>query len=74
MVYLLVSFVSSLHARCIYNATDFLPVKVEVVLPPTPAPVLQMGPLRLELRIAIGKDTPELPPQQMASPIPKAMF
>ncbi|XP_054827967.1 zona pellucida sperm-binding protein 1 [Eublepharis macularius] len=41
-----------LHARCIYNATDFLPVQAEVILPPTPAPVSQMGPLRLELRIA----------------------
>ncbi|CAM5119674.1 unnamed protein product [Eretmochelys imbricata] len=41
-----------LHARCIYNASDFLPVQVEVFLPPTPAPVTQAGPLRLELRIA----------------------
>ncbi|XP_053106430.1 zona pellucida sperm-binding protein 1 [Hemicordylus capensis] len=41
-----------LHARCVYNATDFLPVQAEVLLPPTPAPVLQAGPLRLELRIA----------------------
>ncbi|XP_015266872.1 PREDICTED: zona pellucida sperm-binding protein 1 [Gekko japonicus] len=41
-----------LHARCVYNATDFLPVQAEVLLPPTPAPVSQMGPLRLELRIA----------------------
>nr|XP_056707976.1 zona pellucida sperm-binding protein 1-like [Euleptes europaea] len=41
-----------LHARCIYNAADFLPVQAEVLLPPTPAPVSQMGPLRLELRIA----------------------
>ncbi|XP_060118897.1 zona pellucida sperm-binding protein 1 isoform X1 [Heteronotia binoei] len=40
------------HARCIYNATDFLPVQAEVLLPPTPAPISQMGPLRLELRIA----------------------
>ncbi|XP_034623569.1 zona pellucida sperm-binding protein 1 [Trachemys scripta elegans] len=40
------------HARCIYNASDFLPVQVEVFLPPTPAPVTQAGPLRLELRIA----------------------
>ncbi|XP_067397632.1 zona pellucida sperm-binding protein 1-like [Emydura macquarii macquarii] len=41
-----------LHIRCIYNASDFLPVQVEVFLPPTPAPVIQEGPLRLELRIA----------------------
>ncbi|XP_065259439.1 zona pellucida sperm-binding protein 1 [Emys orbicularis] len=40
------------HARCIYNASDFLPVQVEVFLPPTPAPVTQAGPLQLELRIA----------------------
>ncbi|CAM4687636.1 unnamed protein product [Lepidochelys kempii] len=42
----------TLHARCIYNASDFLPVQVEVFLPPTPAPVTQAGPLRLELHIA----------------------
>ncbi|KAF7245410.1 Zona pellucida sperm-binding protein 1 [Varanus komodoensis] len=41
-----------LHARCIYNATDFLPVQGEVFSAPTPAPVIQVGPLRLELRIA----------------------
>uniref|UniRef100_H9GPQ6 Zona pellucida glycoprotein 1 n=1 Tax=Anolis carolinensis TaxID=28377 RepID=H9GPQ6_ANOCA len=41
-----------LNARCIYNATDFLPVQVEVFPLPSPAPVLQVGPLRLELRIA----------------------
>ncbi|CAM5160073.1 unnamed protein product [Natator depressus] len=40
-----------LHARCIYNASDFLPVQVDVVLPPTPAPVTQAGPLQLELHI-----------------------
>uniref|UniRef100_A0A8D0HX05 Zona pellucida sperm-binding protein 1 n=1 Tax=Sphenodon punctatus TaxID=8508 RepID=A0A8D0HX05_SPHPU len=41
-----------LHARCIYNASDFLPVQAEVILPPAPALVAQVGPLRLELRIA----------------------
>ncbi|XP_070813408.1 zona pellucida sperm-binding protein 1 [Pituophis catenifer annectens] len=41
-----------LHARCIYNATDFLPLQVEVFSPPSPAPIFQVGPLRLELRIA----------------------
>ncbi|XP_074854660.1 zona pellucida sperm-binding protein 1 [Carettochelys insculpta] len=41
-----------LHARCIFNASDFLPVQVEVFLPPTPAPVAQAGPLHLELRMA----------------------
>uniref|UniRef100_A0A8C8S6U4 Zona pellucida sperm-binding protein 1 n=1 Tax=Pelusios castaneus TaxID=367368 RepID=A0A8C8S6U4_9SAUR len=44
-----------LHARCIYNASDFLPVQVEVFLPPTPPPVIQAGPLHLELRIATGR-------------------
>uniref|UniRef100_A0A8C0HBK3 ZP domain-containing protein n=1 Tax=Chelonoidis abingdonii TaxID=106734 RepID=A0A8C0HBK3_CHEAB len=34
----------------------FLPVQVEVFLPPTPAPVTQAGALRLELRIATGRD------------------
>uniref|UniRef100_A0A8C5S8G4 Zona pellucida sperm-binding protein 1 n=1 Tax=Laticauda laticaudata TaxID=8630 RepID=A0A8C5S8G4_LATLA len=41
-----------LHARCIYNTTDFLPLQVEVFSPPSPAPIFQVGPLRLELRIA----------------------
>ncbi|XP_075784508.1 zona pellucida sperm-binding protein 1-like [Pelodiscus sinensis] len=41
-----------LHARCIYNASDFLPLQVQVFLPPSPVPVTQAGPLRLELRIA----------------------
>ncbi|XP_036620436.1 zona pellucida sperm-binding protein 1 [Trichosurus vulpecula] len=41
-----------LHARCIYNASNFLPVQIKVFLPPLPAPVLRSGPLHLELRIA----------------------
>ncbi|XP_043829477.1 zona pellucida sperm-binding protein 1 [Dromiciops gliroides] len=41
-----------LQARCIYNASDFLPLQIEVFLPPSPAPVLRSGPLHLELRIA----------------------
>ncbi|KYO41685.1 zona pellucida sperm-binding protein 1 [Alligator mississippiensis] len=41
-----------LHARCIYNASDFLPLQVEVLMPPTQASVAQFGPLRLQLRIA----------------------
>uniref|UniRef100_A0A8C8SCY4 Zona pellucida sperm-binding protein 1 n=1 Tax=Pelusios castaneus TaxID=367368 RepID=A0A8C8SCY4_9SAUR len=44
-----------LHIRCVYNASDFLPVQVEVYLPPSPAPVIQAGPLHLELRIATGR-------------------
>ncbi|XP_068964612.1 zona pellucida sperm-binding protein 1 [Petaurus breviceps papuanus] len=41
-----------LHARCIYNASDFQPLQTEVFLPPLPTSVLQSGPLHLELRIA----------------------
>ncbi|NXE56259.1 ZP1 protein, partial [Casuarius casuarius] len=41
-----------LHARCIYNASDLLPVRVEVAVPPTTAPLMEPGPLRLQLRIA----------------------
>uniref|UniRef100_A0A8B9NVZ9 Zona pellucida glycoprotein 1 n=1 Tax=Apteryx owenii TaxID=8824 RepID=A0A8B9NVZ9_APTOW len=41
-----------LHARCIYNASDLLPVRVEVAVPPTAAPLVEPGPLRLQLRIA----------------------
>ncbi|XP_020831804.1 zona pellucida sperm-binding protein 1 isoform X2 [Phascolarctos cinereus] len=41
-----------LHVRCIYNASSFLPLQMEVFLRPPPAPVLGSGPLHLELRIA----------------------
>ncbi|XP_003419548.2 zona pellucida sperm-binding protein 1 [Loxodonta africana] len=41
-----------LHVRCIFNASDFLPVQASVFPPPPPGPVTQAGPLRLELRIA----------------------
>ncbi|XP_040860094.1 zona pellucida sperm-binding protein 1 [Ochotona curzoniae] len=41
-----------LHIRCIFNASDFLPIQADVFSPPSPAPVTQSGPLRLELRIA----------------------
>ncbi|NXD16650.1 ZP1 protein, partial [Nothocercus nigrocapillus] len=41
-----------LHARCIYNASDLLPVRVEVAVPPTAEALTQPGPLRLQLRIA----------------------
>ncbi|XP_044537935.1 zona pellucida sperm-binding protein 1 [Gracilinanus agilis] len=41
-----------LHARCIFNASDFLPLQTEVFRLPPPAPVVQSGPLHLELRIA----------------------
>ncbi|NWT10455.1 ZP1 protein, partial [Vireo altiloquus] len=41
-----------LHARCIYNASDLLPLGVEVAVPPTAAPLAMPGPLGLQLRIA----------------------
>uniref|UniRef100_A0A8C3BTC1 Zona pellucida glycoprotein 1 n=1 Tax=Cairina moschata TaxID=8855 RepID=A0A8C3BTC1_CAIMO len=41
-----------LHARCIYNASELLPLRLEVAVPPTAAPMAQPGPLRLQLRIA----------------------
>ncbi|NWV72572.1 ZP1 protein, partial [Dasyornis broadbenti] len=43
-----------LHARCIYNASDLLPLGVEVAVPPTAAPLAMPGPLGLQLRIATG--------------------
>lgn len=47
-----------LHIRCIFNASDFLPIQADVFSPPSPAPVTQSGPLRLELRIAKGMVAP----------------
>ncbi|XP_027714660.1 zona pellucida sperm-binding protein 1 [Vombatus ursinus] len=41
-----------LHVRCIYNASSFLPLQMEVLLPPSSVPALGSGPLHLELRIA----------------------
>uniref|UniRef100_G1T9Y8 Zona pellucida glycoprotein 1 n=1 Tax=Oryctolagus cuniculus TaxID=9986 RepID=G1T9Y8_RABIT len=41
-----------LLVRCIFNASDFLPIQASIFSPPLPAPVTQAGPLRLELRIA----------------------
>ncbi|XP_049992443.1 zona pellucida sperm-binding protein 1 [Alexandromys fortis] len=41
-----------LHVRCIFNASDFLPIQASIFSPQSPAPVTQSGPLRLELRIA----------------------
>ncbi|MEJ1273402.1 zona pellucida glycoprotein 1 [Cricetulus griseus] len=41
-----------LHVRCIFNASDFLPVQASIFSLQPPAPVTQSGPLRLELRIA----------------------
>ncbi|NWY22126.1 ZP1 protein, partial [Aphelocoma coerulescens] len=44
-----------LRARCIYNASDLLPLGVEVAVPPTAAPLAMPGPLGLQLRIATGQ-------------------
>ncbi|NXH16796.1 ZP1 protein, partial [Bucco capensis] len=41
-----------LRARCIYNASDLLPLRMEVAVPPTVTPVAMVGPLGLQLRIA----------------------
>ncbi|NXV23415.1 ZP1 protein, partial [Cepphus grylle] len=41
-----------LQARCIYNASDLLPLRMEVAVPPTATPVAMPGPLGLQLRIA----------------------
>ncbi|NXM07156.1 ZP1 protein, partial [Tyrannus savana] len=41
-----------LQARCIYNASDLLPLGMEVAVPPTAAPLAAPGPLGLQLRIA----------------------
>ncbi|KAM5223945.1 zona pellucida sperm-binding protein 1 [Hipposideros larvatus] len=41
-----------LNVRCIFNASDFLPLQASIFPPPLPAPVTQSGRLRLELRIA----------------------
>lgn len=43
-----------LNVRCIFNASDFLPLQASIFPPPAPAPVTQSGPLRLELLIAKG--------------------
>uniref|UniRef100_A0A672V4J1 Zona pellucida glycoprotein 1 n=1 Tax=Strigops habroptila TaxID=2489341 RepID=A0A672V4J1_STRHB len=41
-----------LQARCIYNASELLPLRMEVAIPTTAAPVARPGPLGLQLRIA----------------------
>lgn len=47
-----------LNVRCIFNASEFLPLQASIFPPPWPAPVAQSGPLRLELRIAKGTASP----------------
>lgn len=51
----------SLQARCIYNASDLLPLRMEVAVPPTAAPLAVLGPLGLQLRIATGEQPPRRP-------------
>ncbi|XP_074004799.1 zona pellucida sperm-binding protein 1 [Numenius arquata] len=41
-----------LQARCIYNASDLLPLRMEVAAPPSSTPMAMFGPLGLQLRIA----------------------
>ncbi|NXC36518.1 ZP1 protein, partial [Campylorhamphus procurvoides] len=41
-----------LQARCIYNASDLLPLGMEVAAPTTATPLAMPGPLGLQLRIA----------------------
>ncbi|KAJ7420459.1 zona pellucida glycoprotein 1 [Willisornis vidua] len=41
-----------LRARCIYNASDLLPLGMEVAVPTTATPLAMPGPLGLQLRIA----------------------
>lgn len=48
----------SLQARCIYNASDLLPLHMEVAVPPTVTPLAMQGPLGLQLRIATGEHPP----------------
>ncbi|NXN95068.1 ZP1 protein, partial [Rhinopomastus cyanomelas] len=41
-----------LQARCIYNASELLALRMEVAVPPTAIPMAMLGPLGLQLRIA----------------------
>ncbi|KAM6074668.1 LOW QUALITY PROTEIN: zona pellucida sperm-binding protein 1 [Chlamydotis macqueenii] len=41
-----------LQARCVYNASELLPLRMEVAVPPTATPLAELGPLGLQLRIA----------------------
>ncbi|NXL37310.1 ZP1 protein, partial [Glaucidium brasilianum] len=45
-----------LQARCIYNASDLLPLRMEVAVPPTATPLAMPGPLELQLRIATDEN------------------
>ncbi|KFP07368.1 Zona pellucida sperm-binding protein 1, partial [Calypte anna] len=41
-----------LQARCIYNSSEALALRMEVAVPPTAPPLAMLGPLGLQLRIA----------------------
>ncbi|NXT07684.1 ZP1 protein, partial [Prunella fulvescens] len=56
-----------LRARCIYNASDLLPLGVELAVPPTAAPLAMPGPLGLQLRIATGECSPSHSPSHSPS-------
>ncbi|XP_026706236.1 zona pellucida sperm-binding protein 1, partial [Athene cunicularia] len=45
-----------LQARCIYNASDLLPLRMEVAVPPTATPLAMPGPLEIQLRIATDEN------------------
>lgn len=47
-----------LNVRCVFNTSDFLPLRASIFPPPSPAPVTQSGPLRLQLLIAKGTTSP----------------
>uniref|UniRef100_A0A8D0EPC8 Zona pellucida glycoprotein 1 n=1 Tax=Strix occidentalis caurina TaxID=311401 RepID=A0A8D0EPC8_STROC len=52
-----------LQARCIYNTSDLLPLRMEVAVPPTATPLAMPGPLELQLRIATGEQPIRQRPQ-----------
>ncbi|NXC59048.1 ZP1 protein, partial [Aleadryas rufinucha] len=56
-----------LQARCIYNASDLIPLGMEVAVPPTAAALAVPGPLGLQLRIATGQCSPSCSPSRSPS-------
>lgn len=58
-----------LKVRCIFNASDFLPLQASIFPPPSSAPVTQSGPLRFELLIAKGTMSPR--PILFLPPLPR---
>lgn len=64
----------SLQARCIYNASELLPLRMEVAIPTTAAPVARPGPLGLQLRIATGEDPIRRSPSCRVPPYPAQLL